>query len=105
MGNELSKKNKRQVTNDWHLKHSNEVRGISPPYSMIIIGIELDNEKATRVICSNKERSLLRISLLGNFIGFEFLGSPHILYYHHVGYVQDLLETMKQKTETREPHR
>jgi hypothetical protein len=36
-----------------HLKHGNKVRGISPPYSVIIIGIELDNEKAVRVICSN----------------------------------------------------
>jgi hypothetical protein len=89
----------------FHLKHGNKVREISPPYSVIIIGIELDNEKAVRVICPNKVSSLLRISLLGNFIGFGFLGSPHILYYHHVGYVQDLLETSKQKTETKKPHR
>jgi len=41
------------------------------------------------------------MSLLENVIGFEFLGSPRILYYHHVGYVQDLLETMMQKTETK----
>ncbi len=36
-----------------HLKHGNEVQGISPPYSVIIISIELDNEKAVKASCSN----------------------------------------------------
>ena len=51
-----------------HLKHGNEVRGISPPYRVIIISIELEKEKAVWV---NSVLIVPCISLFGDFIGFD----------------------------------
>jgi hypothetical protein len=72
---------------------------ISPPHRGIIFGIELEKEKTVWLTLVSL------ISFLGDFIGFEYLGSPHIFYDYYVGYVQDLLETLKQKTETTTSHR